>query len=420
MRAATFTPADDPACVSAVGTAVRDLRAGELVVVADEAGRGALLIQAASLADASSINAVTLAARGPLCVALDPARCRTLGLESSQSDVAGDGLAPTVSVNAREGITSGVSAADRARTVQVVIDDASDADALVRPGHVLVLQARAGGVLESRGLAEVAVDLVRLAGLPPAAIACPVLDAGGAVAGGDEIEAFAREHRLVLATVPGVVAYRRVHDKLVERVVDARLPTSHGDFDAVAYRSEPDGSIHVALVQGDVRGAGEVLVRVHSECLTGDAFHSMRCDCGQQLEIAMARIQAAGRGVLVYLAQEGRGIGLLHKLRAYRLQEAGRDTVDANLELGLGADLRDYAVGAQILRDLDVGSIRLMTNNPAKTEALLRYGVRVDAQVPIETQPNAHNEGYLRTKAERMGHALERVVSSPSVEGPRS
>ena len=312
----------------------------------------------------------------------------------------------TVSIEAREGVTTGISAHDRARTIQVAIDPETSPRDLVQPGHIFPLKSRAGGVLERTGQTEAAVDLARLAGLNPAGVICEVMNDDGTMARVDDLAGYCARHELKMITIADLIAYRRRHDKLVERVAEAKLPTAFGEFEVVGYRALLDEKHHVALVKGDVAGRSDVLVRVHSECLTGDVFHSLRCDCGEQLESALAMIEAEGEGVLLYLAQEGRGIGLLNKLKAYRLQEEGMDTVEANLELGLPADLRDYGIGAQILADLGLSSIRILTNNPKKIRGLEGYGLSVSAQIPIEHAPNEHNAQYMRTKARRMGHTL--------------
>jgi 3,4-dihydroxy 2-butanone 4-phosphate synthase/GTP cyclohydrolase II len=303
-------------------------------------------------------------------------------------------------------VNTGISAADRAHTIQVAIDPETRPRDLVQPGHIFPLKAKSGGVLERTGQTEAAVDLARLAGLNPAGVICEIMNDDGTMARVPDLEAYCAKHGLKMITVSDLIAYRRRHDKLVERVVETQLPTEFGDFRAIGFRSLVDEKHHVAMVKGEVDGMDDVLVRVHSECLTGDVFHSLRCDCGQQLEDALRKIDEEGRGVLLYLAQEGRGIGLLNKLRAYKLQEQGLDTVDANLQLGLPADLRDYGIGAQILVDLGLTSIRLLTNNPKKIIGLEGYGLRVTDQVPIEHQPTAHNREYLRAKKERMGHLL--------------
>jgi 3,4-dihydroxy 2-butanone 4-phosphate synthase/GTP cyclohydrolase II len=303
-------------------------------------------------------------------------------------------------------VTTGISAADRAHTIQVAIDPESAPRDLVQPGHVFPLKAKPGGVLERTGQTEAAVDLARLAGLNPSGVICEIMNDDGTMARVDDLTGYCRSHGLKMVTVADLIAYRRLHDKLVERVVATSLPTAFGDFEVVGYRSLVDDKHHVALVKGEVDGTDDVLVRVHSECLTGDVFHSLRCDCGEQLESALAMIENEGRGVVLYLSQEGRGIGLLNKLRAYKLQEQGLDTVEANLKLGLPADLRDYGIGAQILRDLGLGQIRILTNNPKKIVGLAGYGLSVTDQVPIQSVPNPHNERYLQAKKDKLGHIL--------------
>jgi 3,4-dihydroxy 2-butanone 4-phosphate synthase / GTP cyclohydrolase II len=312
----------------------------------------------------------------------------------------------TVTIEAREGVTTGISVHDQAHTMQVAVDPTKGQGDIVTPGHVHPLKAKAGGVLERTGHTEASIDLARLAGLNPAGVICEIQNEDGSMARADDLAAYCFKHGLKMVTIADLIAYRRRHDELVERVVSTTLPTGFGDFEVVGYRSLVDDKHHVALVKGDVAGKQDVLVRVHSECLTGDVFHSLRCDCGEQLESALSMIEREGEGVLLYLAQEGRGIGLLNKLRAYKLQEEGLDTVDANLKLGLPADLRDYGIGAQILVDLGLSSIRILTNNPKKIRGLEGYGLSVSAQVPIEHLPNPHNEAYLRAKKERMGHTL--------------
>jgi 3,4-dihydroxy 2-butanone 4-phosphate synthase/GTP cyclohydrolase II len=345
--------------------------------------------------------------RGLICLALTAARCDQLGLDlmAAKNESAFE-TAFTVSIEARTGVSTGISVADRARTIQVAIDPGSSPRDVVQPGHVFPLKARDGGVLERVGQTEAAVDLARLAGLIPAGVVCEIMNDDGTMARVGDLEPYCRRHGLKMVTVADLVAYRRRHDKLVERVVSTGLPTTFGEFVAVGYRSLVDNKHHVALVKGSVDGASDVLVRVHSECLTGDVFHSLRCDCGEQLESALSMIEQEGRGVLLYLSQEGRGIGLLNKLRAYKLQEDGLDTVDANLRLGLPADLRDYGIGAQILSDLGLTSIRILTNNPKKISGLAGYGLSVTDQLPIQHVPNPHNEAYLRAKRDRLGHTL--------------
>ena len=394
---------------ASIPEALEDLRQGRMVVVCDDEGREneGDLTMAAQFATPEAINFMAKEGRGLICLALPPARCDALGLDlMAAKNESRFETAFTVSIEAREGVSTGISAADRARTIQVAIDPESAPRDLVQPGHVFPLKARPGGVLERTGQTEAAVDLARLAGLVPAGVICEVMNDDGTMARVSDLVGYCARHGLKMITVADLIAYRREHDKLVERVVQTPLPTGFGDFLIVGYRSVVDDKHHVALVKGQVDGAADVLVRVHSECMTGDIFHSLRCDCGEQLESSLAMIEAEGRGVLLYLAQEGRGIGLLNKLRAYQLQDGGLDTVDANLELGLPVDLRDYGIGAQILADLGLSTIRLLTNNPKKIHGMAGYGLTVTAQVPIVTTPNPHNEAYLRAKAERMGHTL--------------
>jgi len=389
--------------------AIEDIRAGKMVVVCDDEDREneGDLTMAAQFATPEAINFMAKHGRGLICLALTPDRCEELGLELMAAKNESSFETPfTVSIEAREGVTTGISAADRARTIQVAIDPKSSPRDLVQPGHIFPLKAKPGGVLERTGQTEAAVDLARLAGLIPAGVICEVMNDDGTMARVDDLVPYCERHGLKMITVADLIAYRRKHDKLVERVVDIRLPTEFGEFTAVGYRSLVDDKHHVALVKGEVAGERDVLVRVHSECLTGDVFHSLRCDCGEQLESALAMIEREGRGVLLYLAQEGRGIGLLNKLKAYKLQEQGFDTVDANLKLGLPADLRDYGIGAQILVDLGLSSIRILTNNPKKIRGMEGYGLSVTDQIPIEHTPNPHNEAYLRAKKQRIGHLL--------------
>jgi 3,4-dihydroxy 2-butanone 4-phosphate synthase/GTP cyclohydrolase II len=394
---------------SPIEEALEDIRAGKMVVVCDAADReneGDLTI-AAQFTTPEAINFMAKEGRGLICLALSPDRCDELGLDlMAAKNESPFETAFTVTIEARDGVTTGISAADRAHTVQVAIDPASRPYDLVQPGHIFPLKAKAGGVLERTGQTEAAVDLSRLAGLNPAGVICEIMNDDGTMARVPDLERYCAKHDLKMITVADLIAYRRRHDKLIERVVETQLPTEYGDFRAVGFRSLVDEKHHVAMVKGDVDGEEDVLVRVHSECLTGDVFHSLRCDCGQQLEDALAKIEEEGRGVLLYLAQEGRGIGLLNKLRAYKLQEEGLDTVEANLKLGLPADLRDYGIGAQILVDLGLSSIRILTNNPKKIIGLEGYGLSVTDQVPIEHAPNPHNRDYLRAKKNRMGHTL--------------
>jgi 3,4-dihydroxy 2-butanone 4-phosphate synthase / GTP cyclohydrolase II len=392
-----------------VEEAIEEIRRGRMVVVCDDEDREneGDLVMAAQFVTPEAINFMAKEARGLICLALTPERCEELGLDlMAAKNESPFETAFTVSIEAREGVTTGISAADRARTIQVAIDPKSAPRDLVQPGHVFPLKAKPGGVLERTGQTEASVDLARLAGLNPAGVICEVMNDDGTMARVEDLIPYCRRHGLKMITVADLIAYRRVHDKLVERVVETKLPTAFGEFQVIGYRSLVDDKHHVAMVKGEVAGQDDVLIRVHSECLTGDVFHSLRCDCGEQLESALAQIEREGRGVLLYLSQEGRGIGLLNKLRAYRLQDEGLDTVDANLQLGLPVDLRDYGIGAQILVDLGLSSIRILTNNPKKIRGLEGYGLSVTAQVPIVHDPNPHNERYLRAKRERLGHTI--------------
>jgi 3,4-dihydroxy 2-butanone 4-phosphate synthase / GTP cyclohydrolase II len=394
---------------STIEAALEDIREGKMIVVCDGEDREneGDLVMAAQFATPEAVNFMAKEARGLVCLALTPDRCDELGLDlmaaKNESPLQ---TAFTVSIEAAEGVTTGISAHDRAHTIQVAIDPETRPDDLVQPGHVFPLKARAGGVLERTGHTEASVDLARLAGLNPAGVICEIMNDDGTMARVPDLVPYCERHGLRMITVADLIAYRRRKEKLVERVVETSLPTGFGEFTAVGYRSLLDNKHHVAMVKGDVADKADVLVRVHSECLTGDVFHSLRCDCGEQLESALAMIEREGEGVLLYLAQEGRGIGLLNKLRAYKLQEGGLDTVDANLKLGLPADLRDYGIGAQILVDLGLSSIRILTNNPKKIIGMEGYGLSVSDQIPIQSVPNPYNEAYLRAKRERMGHTL--------------
>ena len=392
-----------------VDEALADIAAGKMVVVIDDEDReneGDLLM-AAEHVTPEAINFMAKHARGWICLALTPERCAELDLELMTAKNETPYETPfTVTIEAREGVTTGISAADRAQTIRVASDPANGPEAIVKGGHVNPLKAKPGGVLERTGHTEASVDLARLAGCTPAGVICEIMNDDGSMARVDDLKAYCELHNLKMLTIADLIAYRRKNDKLVERVVSTTMPTAFGDFTVVGYRSLVDDKHHVALVKGEVEGKQDVIVRVHSECLTGDVFHSLRCDCGEQLAAALAVIEEEGQGVLLYLAQEGRGIGLLNKLKAYKLQEEGSDTVDANLKLGLPADLRDYGIGAQILVDLGLSSIRILTNNPKKIHGLEGYGLSISEQLPIEPASNAHNEDYLETKRRRMGHTL--------------
>jgi 3,4-dihydroxy 2-butanone 4-phosphate synthase / GTP cyclohydrolase II len=389
--------------------AIEDIRQGKFVVVVDAADReneGDLTI-AAQFATSEAINFMATHARGLICLCLTEERCDELGLrQMAENNEAPLQTAFTVSIEAREGVTTGISAQDRSRTIQVAIDPTKGPGDVIQPGHVFPLRARGGGVLNRAGQTEAAVDLARLAGLNPAGVVCEVMKDDGTMARVPDLIEYCERHGFKLVTVADIIEYRRRTEKLVERTTTVRLPTAYGEFTAVAFRETLTGKHHVALVRGRVEGAENVLVRVHSECLTGDVFHSLRCDCGEQLELALERLAAEDRGVLLYMTQEGRGIGLLNKLRAYELQEAGLDTVEANLELGLPADAREYGIGNQILADLGLTTIRILTNNPKKLTGIEGFGLTVVEQVPIETKPTAENRRYLETKRDKLGHRL--------------
>jgi 3,4-dihydroxy 2-butanone 4-phosphate synthase / GTP cyclohydrolase II len=404
-----------------INEALEDLRAGRMVVVCDDADReneGDLTI-AAEFVTPDAINFMAREGRGLICLALTGGRCDELGLDlMAARNESAFGTAFTVSIEARFGVTTGISAADRAHTIQVAVDPSSTRHDVVSPGHVFPLRARPAGVLERAGQTEAAVDLARLAGLNPAGVICEVMNDDGTMARVSDLVEFCRRHDLRMVTVADLIAYRRQHDRLVERVAETRLPTVGGELRVIAYRSPLGPGVELALVKGSVAGSDPVLVRVHSECMTGDLFHSLRCDCGEQLSTAMRRIEEEGAGVLLYLAQEGRGIGLLNKLRAYARQDDGLDTVDANLDLGLPVDRRDYGIAAAILADLGLSSIRLMTNNPKKIDGLARFGLTVIEQVPLVVKPNTHNQRYVDAKIRRLGHGLApRLDVVPSRDG---
>jgi len=394
-----------------VEQAIADIRAGKLVIVADDESREneGDLIGAAEQVTPEMINFMATNGRGLICLTLTPERCQALGLpQMAEHNTETHETAFTVSIDAaaRFGVTTGISAADRAMTIKVAIDPVTVPADLRRPGHVFPLRARPGGVLQRVGQTEASVDLARLAGLYPSGVICEILNPDGSMARQPELEAFARRHGLTFISVAQLVEYRLAKERLVHRVADARLPTPYGEFHIIGYRNDVDAAEHVALVYGDVAGQRNVLVRMHSKCLTGDVFGSARCDCGWQLQSAMRTVAAEGRGVVVYLDQEGRGIGLLNKLKAYELQDAGHDTVTANEELGFKPDLRNYGIGAQILLDLGLSSIRILTNNPRKLVGLEGYGLEIVERVPIVPPPSDENRAYLDVKRDKLGHFL--------------
>ena len=394
-----------------IEAAIADIRDGKMVIVADDEDREneGDLVCAASAVTPEIINFMAREGRGLICLALTAERADELDLRPmSEHNTEALSTAFTVSVDAaaRFGVTTGISAWDRAKTIQVCMDPESRPADLRRPGHVFPLRARAGGVLRRVGQTEASVDLARLAGLPAAGVICEILNDDGSMARRPQLEEFAARHDLKFITVAQIVAYRLQRERLVHREAEATIPTPFGDWRMVAYRNDVDQHEHVAMIKGEVEGVDDVMVRMHSECLTGDVFHSMRCDCGEQLDAAMHRIEQEGRGVIVYLRQEGRGIGLVHKLRAYNLQDQGMDTVEANEALGFRPDLREYGIGAQILLDLGLSSVRILTNNPKKIVGMDGYGLSVAEQIPLSVEPNPHNSDYLRTKRERMGHLL--------------
>ena len=388
---------------------VADLKKGRIVIVIDDADREneGDLIMAAECVTPQAVNFMAKFGRGLICVPTTSERLKQLGIE--QMVVQNRDSFKTdfqVSVDAACGVTTGISAADRAHTIALMADPTAVPGNLVQPGHVFPLRAKGGGVLQRAGHTEAAVDLVKLAGCRPIAVICEIMSDDGSMARLPELMKFARRHRLRICTIEELIKFRRRREKLIEKIETVNMPTDFGDFELHLYRSHVDGQHHVALVKGDVAGKNGVLVRVHSECLTGDVFGSRRCDCGPQLHQAMRRIASEGSGVIVYMRQEGRGIGLGPKIQAYKLQERGYDTVEANKKLGYPMDLREYGLGAQILVDLGLKTIRLLTNNPKKVVGLEGYGLEIMEQLPIKVQPNPHNQRYLKTKRDKLGHLL--------------
>ncbi|HET7737339.1 MAG TPA: bifunctional 3,4-dihydroxy-2-butanone-4-phosphate synthase/GTP cyclohydrolase II [Tepidiformaceae bacterium] len=391
-----------------VPEAIEEYRNGRFVIITDDEDREneGDLVMAAQFVTPEAINFLAKYGRGLICVSLTEERVAQLKLPMMSEDNSSQFGTPfTVSVEARTGVTTGISAADRARTVHVLIDPASGPDDLVRPGHMFPLRARNGGVLVRAGQTEAAVDLAKMAGLVPSGVLCEIMKGDGEMARMPDLKRFARRHGLKIVTVAEMIKYRLRHERLVHRVAETALPTPTGDWTIIAYKALNEVDEHVALVRGEIDPDKPVLVRVHDQCVTGDVFSSMRCDCGEQKERAMQIIAEEG-GIFLYMRQEGRGIGLHNKLRAYELQDQGMDTVDANIALGFPADRRDYGIGMQILVDLGVRKMRLLTNNPAKRAGLEAYGLEVVERIPIETVPNAFNIRYLDTKRKRMGHIL--------------
>jgi len=396
--------------LSSIAEAIEDIRAGRFVIIVDDEDREneGDLAMAAEKVTADAINFMARHARGLICMPIIGERLDQLEIPMMvQNNTAKYGTAFTVSVEAKRNVSTGISAADRAETVRTIVDPAARPEDLVQPGHMFPLRAREGGVLVRAGQTEAIVDLARLAGLYPAGVVCEIMNEDGTMARMPQLEVFAEEFGLKIISVADLIAYRRRHEKLVQRVAEASLPTKYGEFTAIAYKSKTDPDEHVALVIGDISTGEPVLLRVHSECLTSDVFGSVRCDCGEQLQMAMKMIAEEGRGVVLYMRQEGRGIGFHNKIRAYALQDEGLDTVEANISLGFKADQRDYGIGAQILVDLGLSDVRLLTNNPRKRIGLESYGLKVVETVPIICPPNPHNLHYLETKQAKLGHLLE-------------
>jgi 3,4-dihydroxy 2-butanone 4-phosphate synthase / GTP cyclohydrolase II len=390
---------------------IEDIKLGKMVIVCDDEDREneGDLTMAAELVTADDINFMAAHGRGLICLPMAGEIVDRLDIpEMVTHNASRMGTAFTASIEAKDGITTGISAADRAHTCRVAVDDATGPEDLVMPGHVFPLRAKPGGVLQRAGQTEAAVDLARLAGMKPAGVICEIMKEDGTMARVPDLEKFSKEHDVKLVTVAQIIEYRHSYETQVRCAVETKLPTPFGEFRLRAYENEIDDLTHVALVMGEPEGKDDVLVRVHSACLTGDALHSLRCDCGEQLEAAMEIVAAEGEGVIAYMQQEGRGIGLLNKMKAYHLQDEGMDTVEANQKLGLAPDLRDYGVGAQILKDLDLKRIRLLTNNLTKVVGLRGFGLEITQRVPIEMEPNGHNERYLKTKREKLNHVFEK------------
>lgn len=395
-----------------IDEAIEELQKGRMIILVDDEDREneGDLCMAAEKVTPEAINFMAKYGRGLICLSLTPERVEELKLPMMTDENSSPyGTAFTISIEAKKGVTTGISAHDRAKTILTAIDPKTRPEDLARPGHVFPLRAKPGGVLQRVGHTEGSVDLARLAGLYPAGVICEIMNDDGTMARVPELMEFAKRHNLKIVTIKDLIKYRMRTERLVKRIATTKLPTDYGDFTAIAYSNYVDSNIHIALVKGEIKPDEPVLVRVHSECLTGDVFGSKRCDCGEQLHRAMEMIEKEGKGIVLYMRQEGRGIGLENKLKAYELQDKGLDTVEANIQLGFKPDLRDYGIGAQILVDLGVKNMRLMTNNPKKIVGLEGYGLKVVERVPIETKPHEKNLVYLRTKKKKLGHLLENV-----------
>ncbi|MDI6743076.1 MAG: bifunctional 3,4-dihydroxy-2-butanone-4-phosphate synthase/GTP cyclohydrolase II [Smithella sp.] len=397
--------------ISTIKEAIEDIKNGKMVILVDDEDREneGDLFMAAQFATAKTINFMARYGRGLVCLTLNEETADKLNLKQMvQDNQARFGTAFTVSIEARCGITTGISAADRATTIQAAVNPQAKPDDLVSPGHVFPIRAKKGGVLVRTGQTEGSVDLCRLAGLTPAGVICEIMKDDGTMARMPDLEIFAKEHKLKIVTIADLIDYRMQNESMIKRMAETTIPTRFGgDFKLIVYENDVDDWQHIALVKGDIKAEDEVLVRVHSECLTGDLFGSLKCDCGDQLHRAMSMVQKEGKGIILYMRQEGRGIGLVNKIKAYALQAAGKDTVEANIELGFKPDLRDYGIGAQILVDLGVRKMRLLTNNPKKIVGLEGYGIEVIKRVSIEIDPNENNIHYMKTKKKKMGHLLE-------------